>query len=231
MPEAIAALAQETVDLIIHAGNPSRGSIATLMAVAANPAGHINIGQVSPTRRLSDFQKKYRKGTITEIESRMATASRLRYPRHAVNVTPDRTTGSRMNPTSPNCRPMKSPTVRNENSWVAVARTNWNLNDAQSCPAFQTNTGRNKKTAISAAAHGYGLISQRRRQPGTSMKAATAGTSITAVNFDSSASPANTPAASHQRASSLSLSRINAHTIATANGISATSGETLRSEE
>ena len=39
-------------------GNPSRGSIAMLMAAAANPAGHMNIGQVSPTRSVSDFQKK-----------------------------------------------------------------------------------------------------------------------------------------------------------------------------
>jgi len=38
-----------------------------------------------------------------------------------------------INPTSPNCRPTKSPTVRSDNSWVAVARTNWNRNDAQSC--------------------------------------------------------------------------------------------------
>ena len=59
------------------------------------------------------------------------------------------------------------------------------------------------------------------------MNANTAGISITTVNFDSSANPANTPAASHQRGLPLSLTRINAHIIATANGISATSGETL----
>ena len=53
-----AALAQRSVDLIIHAGQPSRGSIAMLMAAAAKPAGHMNIGQVSPTRSVSDFQKK-----------------------------------------------------------------------------------------------------------------------------------------------------------------------------
>jgi len=58
MPETIAVTAQEMVDLIIHAGQPSRGSIAMLMAVAANPTGHMNVGQVSPTRKLSDFQKK-----------------------------------------------------------------------------------------------------------------------------------------------------------------------------
>src|SRR5258708_16399688 len=92
---------------------------------------------------------------------------------------------------------MKSPTVRSDNSWVAVARTDWNLKDAQSCPAFQISTGRNSATAISAAAHGYGLTSQRRRQRGTSMKAATAGTNIIAVNFDNSESPANAPAATH----------------------------------
>ena len=58
MPETTAALAQRMVDLIIQAGKPSRGSIAMLMAAAANPAGQMNIGQVSPTRKLSDFQKK-----------------------------------------------------------------------------------------------------------------------------------------------------------------------------
>ena len=62
---------------------------------------------------------------------------------------------------------------------------------------------------------------------GTSRKAATAGNSITAVNFDNSESPAKTPAASHQRPSPLSVSRTSAQSIATANGISAVSGETL----
>src|SRR6266852_5940081 len=189
-----------------------------LMAAAANPIGHMNIGQVSPTRSVRDFQKKYPKGTMTQVDSRMATALPRRYPRHAVSASPDKTTGSRMNPTSPNCRPKYSPIVRNDTSWVAVTRTNWNLNDAQSFSAFQIRAGENTATAISAAAHGYGLVSQRRRHSGTSMNA---------VNFDSSANPANTPAASHQRGSLLSLSRISAHTIATANGISATSGETL----
>src|ERR1700737_3118760 len=122
---------------------------------------------------------------------------------------------------------MKSPSVRSDNSWAAFTRTDWNVNEAQSWPAFQIRTGRNKATAIGAAAHGYGLSSQRRRQSGTSMNAATAGNSMTAVSFDNSASPANTPAASHQRPSPLSLSRISAHIMATANGISATSGETL----
>src|SRR5450755_2653691 len=206
MPETIPALAQATVDLIIHAENPSRGSIAMLMAAAANPIGHMNIGQVSPTRSVSDFQKKYPNGTMTLVDSRMATALPRLYPRHAVSASPDKTTGSRMNPTSPNCRPKNSPTLRNDTSWVALTRTNWNPNEAQSFSAFQIRTGENTATAISAATHG---------------------SSITAVNFDSSPSPANTPAASHQRASLLSLSRTSAHAIATANGISATSGETL----
>ena len=117
--------------------------------------------------------------------------------------------------------------MRNDSSWVATARTNWNRNDAQSCCAFQIRTGENTATAISAAAKGYGLNSQRRRHAGTSMKAATAGSSITTVNFDSSASPPNTPAASHQRPSPLSCRRTSAHSIATANGIIATSGATL----
>src|SRR6266853_5405128 len=154
MPETTAILAHQMVDLIIQAGKPSRGSIATLMAAAANPTGHMNIGQVSPTRSVSDFQKKYPKGTITVVDSRMATALPRRYPRHAVNASPDNTTGSRMNPTNPNCRPMKSATVRSDSSWVAVARTNWNLNDAQSCWAFQITTGRNRTSAIIAASHG-----------------------------------------------------------------------------
>ncbi len=91
---------------------------------------------------------------MTQVESRIATASPRRYPRHAVNATPDKTTGNRINPTSPNCRPIKSPTVRSDNSWVAVARTNWNRNDAQSCWSFQIRTGRNTTSAISAASQG-----------------------------------------------------------------------------
>ena len=66
---------------------------------------------------------------------------------------------------------MNSPTVRNENGWVATARTNWKRNDAQSCSAFQISTGENTTTAISAASHGQGLNSQRRRQSGTSANA------------------------------------------------------------
>ena len=52
------AIAHRTVELIIHDGQRSRGSNAMLMATAANPAGHRNIGQVSPTRNVSDRQKK-----------------------------------------------------------------------------------------------------------------------------------------------------------------------------
>ena len=59
------------------------------------------------------------------------------------------------------------------------------------------------------------------------MNAATAGSSMISVNFDNSASPANRPAASHQRPSPLSLSRTSDHSIAAANGISAVSGATL----
>ena len=117
--------------------------------------------------------------------------------------------------------------MRNDHSWVAVTRTDWNRNDAQSCPAFQTRTGRNTTTAISTASQGVGLFNQRERQSGTSMNASTAGTSMTTVNLESSASPANRPAASHQRPSPLSFNLTSAHSIATANGISATSGETL----
>ena len=58
MPETIAAFAQASVDPTIRADQFSRGSIAMLIAVAANPIGHKNIGQVSPTRSVSDFQRK-----------------------------------------------------------------------------------------------------------------------------------------------------------------------------
>ena len=49
---------------------------------------------------------------------------------------------------------MNSPSVRSDISRVAAARTNWKRNDAQSCSAFQTSTGRNNTIAISAASHG-----------------------------------------------------------------------------
>src|SRR5205807_10476908 len=104
---------------------------------------------------------------------------------------------------------------------------NWKRNDAQSCRVFQISTGENTASAITTASHGYGLNSQRLRQSGTSMNASTAGTSMMAVNFDSSASPANRPAASHQRPPLLSVSRTSDQIIAAANGISAVSGETF----
>src|SRR5882724_6018357 len=116
MPEITATLAQPNEDFTIQSGQPSRDSMKRLIAVAAKPAGHRNIGQVSPTRSVSDFQKKYRNGTNTAVDSKIATGSRPREPRHAVSVTPDRTTGNSTNPTRPNCRPKKSPTVRNDNS-------------------------------------------------------------------------------------------------------------------
>ena len=50
---------------------------------------------------------------------------------------------------------------------------------------------------------------------------------MTTVNFDSIARPANSPAASHQRALPLSWSRTSDHSIATANGIIAVSGATF----
>src|SRR5207244_880972 len=106
-----------------HSGNFSRDSMVALIAVAAKPAGHKNIGQVSPTRNVSDFQSKYPNGTITAVESRIATGSRLRKPRHAVSATPEITTGSSTKPTRPNCSPKNSPTVRNDSGCVATART------------------------------------------------------------------------------------------------------------
>ena len=53
-----ATLAHQNVDFTIRSGQPSRDSMTRLMAVAAKPAGHMNIGQVSPTRSVSDFQRK-----------------------------------------------------------------------------------------------------------------------------------------------------------------------------
>src|SRR5437899_12399256 len=112
MPEMTATLAHQNVDFTIQSGQPSRDNITRLIAVAAKPAGHRNIGQVSPTRSVSDFQRKYSNGTITADDSRIATGSRVRQPRHAVSVTPDNTTGSSTKPTRPSCRPKNSPTVR-----------------------------------------------------------------------------------------------------------------------
>ena len=141
--------------------------------------------------------------------------------------TPDSVTGNSAGPTRLNWRPRNSPIRAHENAGATVARTSWNLNDAQSCEAFQISTGAKIASAITTAAHGYGLHSQRMRQRGTTAKAATAGNSITAVNFDSSASPPNTPASSHQRPSPVSATRTSDHSMARANGISATSGATL----
>src|SRR5258708_15136949 len=100
------------------------------------------------------YQKNQPYGPPRGRKTKCAAASPRSSPRHAVNDTPDNTTGSRMKPTNPNCRPMKSATVRSDNSWVAVARTNWNLNEAQSCWAFQIKTGRNRTNANTAASHG-----------------------------------------------------------------------------
>ena len=58
MPETTAAFAHRSVDPIIRADQFSRGICTRLIAVAAKPIGHKNIGQVSPTRSVSDFQKK-----------------------------------------------------------------------------------------------------------------------------------------------------------------------------
>jgi hypothetical protein len=58
MPEATAAFAHPSVDRIIRADQFSRDICTRLIAVAAKPIGQINIGQVSPTRNVSDFQKK-----------------------------------------------------------------------------------------------------------------------------------------------------------------------------
>ena len=58
MPETTAVLAQNSDDLIMRADHFSRDSIVRLTAAAAKPTGHMNIGQVSPTRRVSDFIRK-----------------------------------------------------------------------------------------------------------------------------------------------------------------------------
>ncbi|ELR02630.1 hypothetical protein GMDG_08828 [Pseudogymnoascus destructans 20631-21] len=77
---------------------------------------------------------------------------------------------------------------------------------------------------MTIAIHGYGLRSQRIRHGGTSKNASIAGAKNTAVYFDSSARPPNNPAASHQRLSLLCVNRTSDQTIASENGISATSG-------
>src|ERR1700747_1632726 len=105
-PVTTAARAQKTVDRIIHPGKPSRVHIAILTAAAAKPVGHMNIGQVSPTRSVSDFHRKYRKGTLTAVDKRMAAASPFQKPRHVESATADSTTGNSTKPTRPNCRPI-----------------------------------------------------------------------------------------------------------------------------
>src|ERR1700761_7095289 len=157
MPETIAILAQRNDIVTKEALHPSCCSIDRLIAAAAKPNGQISVGQVSPMRKESDFQRKERKGTVTAVDSRMATVSPRRNARHTVNATPVSTTGSRTKPTRPNCSPMNSPKVRSDQlcSDVAdAARTAWKRNEAQSCCAFQITTGRNSNSAITAAAYG-----------------------------------------------------------------------------
>src|ERR1700761_2665245 len=81
MPVTMEVTAQKFVDRSTHAENLSRGIVTILIAAAAKPAGHMNIGQVSPIRSVSDFQKKYRNGASTAVDSRIATGSRARYTR------------------------------------------------------------------------------------------------------------------------------------------------------
>ena len=58
MPEATAVLAQNSDDLIIRSDHLSFVIVQRLTAAAAKPTGHMNIGQVSPTRSVSDLNKK-----------------------------------------------------------------------------------------------------------------------------------------------------------------------------
>src|SRR2546423_14009426 len=109
MPEAIAALAHEIVEFIIHAGNPSRGSIAILMAVAANPAGQMNIGQVSPTRKVTDFQRKYANGTITAEGNKIANALPPGVSPPPLQGTPHHTHRRKIKTTPPHCCTQKKP--------------------------------------------------------------------------------------------------------------------------
>ena len=58
MPETIAVLTQNSDDSSIRADHPSFVIAAMLTAAAAKPTGHMNIGQVSPTRSVIDFARK-----------------------------------------------------------------------------------------------------------------------------------------------------------------------------
>ena len=228
MPATIAMRIQPTVDFTIQSGNSSRDSIVDVDGgggKAGGPQKHrpgVADAQASATSRRNRRTARSRRSRAGSRPARgcasraTPSAPRPRSPPAAARSRPGRIAGRRIRRR-----------VRNDSGCVATARTNWKRNEAQSCWSFQISTGENTATAISAAHHGYGLRSQRPRQSGTSMNATTAGSSMMAVNFDSSASPANSPAASHQRPSPLSLSRTSDHSIATANGISAVSGATL----
>jgi len=82
-----------------------RGSIAMLMAAAAKSDRPDELGQVSPTRKLSDFQKNNRTGRSRGRQQDGHRVAPAISPATPSAPRPDKTTGSRMNRTSPNCSP------------------------------------------------------------------------------------------------------------------------------
>ncbi len=90
-----ATLAHQKVDFTIQSDKPSRGSMTRLMAVAAKPAGHRNIGQVSPTRKRQRLPEEIEEGhqhrSRQQDRDRLAGCDSRAMP---VSVTPDSTTGS-----------------------------------------------------------------------------------------------------------------------------------------
>ena len=74
----IAAIAQRVDERASFAIAGCRHSHHRLIAAAAKPIGHMNIGQVSPIRSVVARQRKYMKGSATQVESRIATGSARR---------------------------------------------------------------------------------------------------------------------------------------------------------
>src|SRR5579872_5695798 len=112
MPVTMASLAQRN-DRATNGGcQPSLANSARLIAVAANPSGQMKVSQVSPMRRLNDFQRKYRKGRITPLDSRIAKGSSVRKRSRALNATQGRRTDRKTKPTRRKCMPKDSRNVR-----------------------------------------------------------------------------------------------------------------------
>jgi len=94
--------------------------------------------------------------------------------------------------------------------WVRDGPPSWNLNDAPVVLIIQIRTGRNS-VARDQCAHRDKALSQRRRSRHQHGRRAMAGTSMTAVNFDSSASRRTRRRASRKACIAALVGRTSAH--------------------